>query len=89
MQNPCLQSGDAGVPAMISTSGSDEFVQHGASGAASSCIMASANAVADADGKEDVWHLRGLSTNPAATEKLTQTDVTPIMTLRGYVCLCQ
>ena len=51
--------------------------------------MVSATAVADADAKKDVQHLRELSTNPAATEKLTQTDVTPIMTLMSYVCLYQ
>lgn len=74
--NVTCQSGDAGVLAEISTNGSEEFSQHGANSCHDAASdAASADALANGGGKEDVGHLRALSVHPAAIEKLTQTDI--------------
>ena len=73
------QSGDAGVPAAIFTSGSSESAQHRANSSHDAASDASSiEAAANGGGQEDVGHLRGSSANCAAAEKLTQADVSSV-----------
>ena len=73
------QSGDAGVPAVISTNGREDFSQNGANSCRDAASdAASANALANGGGNKDVAHLRASSAYPAATEKLTQADVSAV-----------
>lgn len=70
------QSGDANASA-ASSSGSDKFAEHGAKSISHDAASdaSSAKAIANGGDKEDVGHLRALSVYSAATEKLTQPDV--------------
>ena len=75
---PC-QFGDADASA-ASSSKSDEFAEHGANSISHDAASdaSSAKAIANGDDIGDVGHLRALSVYSAATEKLTQADVSSI-----------